>query len=245
MPDHGARRISEDALMLREGLDPAALSEEFLRADPFEHVVIDDFLGEAQAHRLADLLEAVDTEDWIWDPLPQQVNKWSMPDPAACRCRWPTRSGSSTRLRSSSSSRSSPATARSSPTRPGPVAACTSARRGATSISTPTSTSTPTRACIAASTPSCSSTATGTRRGTGSSSCGTPSYGVQAVDRAGLQPARGAQDRRPRLPRLPTTHRLPAVPPTDLTGDLLLLRGSARGGEAPFHLSIWKDAELD
>ena len=67
--------------MLRNGIDPCALAGEFLGAEPFDHIVIDGFLDDAQAHRLADLIEVADTEDWITDPLPQQVNKWSEPDP--------------------------------------------------------------------------------------------------------------------------------------------------------------------
>jgi len=66
--------------MVGNGVDPEALAGELIGAEPFDHIVIDDSLEEAKAHRLADLIEVADNEDWTTDPLPQQVNKWSEPD---------------------------------------------------------------------------------------------------------------------------------------------------------------------
>jgi len=66
--------------MFRAQLDPDALAADYAAADPFPHIVIDNFLDESVAAAVADELEETDMRSWSNDDHPDQVNKYWMPD---------------------------------------------------------------------------------------------------------------------------------------------------------------------
>jgi Rps23 Pro-64 3,4-dihydroxylase Tpa1-like proline 4-hydroxylase len=49
-------------------------------SEPFDHVIIDNFLNEDIANDITDYLESVDLSDWYFNPSQEQVNKWWMPE---------------------------------------------------------------------------------------------------------------------------------------------------------------------
>lgn len=66
--------------MIRPDHDPVALADGYAAAQPFPHAVIDGFLEDEVAHRLADHLEHVDVRSWSRADHPDQINKWWMSD---------------------------------------------------------------------------------------------------------------------------------------------------------------------
>ncbi len=54
--------------------------QQYKNAQPFENIIIDNFLDEDLANNIAEYLEAVDISDWYHNPSQEQVNKWWMPD---------------------------------------------------------------------------------------------------------------------------------------------------------------------
>lgn len=66
--------------MIRADIDPDALAPEYSSAAPFPHAVIDGFLDDDTASRIADELESVDVRHWQRADHPDQVNKWWMSD---------------------------------------------------------------------------------------------------------------------------------------------------------------------
>lgn len=62
-------------------LDPAALHDAYVKAEPFPHMVIDGFLEDRVATTIADELEAVDIAPWHRDDHQEQVNKRWMDRP--------------------------------------------------------------------------------------------------------------------------------------------------------------------
>ena len=66
--------------MIRKDIDPLALATKYQQGEPFPHIVIDGFLDEEIATKLADELEVQNVDDWHFDPHSEQVNKWSMPE---------------------------------------------------------------------------------------------------------------------------------------------------------------------
>jgi Rps23 Pro-64 3,4-dihydroxylase Tpa1-like proline 4-hydroxylase len=66
--------------MIRPDLDPAALAPSYAAADPYPHAVIDGFLRDDVADRVADILETIDVSDWYRDEHAEQVRKRFMPE---------------------------------------------------------------------------------------------------------------------------------------------------------------------
>lgn len=65
--------------MIRKDIDPTILGQAYQTSDPFPHAIIDNFLDEGLANRIADDLELQDVTEWLFDPHSEQINKWSMP----------------------------------------------------------------------------------------------------------------------------------------------------------------------
>jgi hypothetical protein len=55
--------------------DPTQLHERYAAAEPFPHIVLEDFITPRFAEQMADELEAVDIGTWNRDDHPDQVNK--------------------------------------------------------------------------------------------------------------------------------------------------------------------------
>ncbi len=66
--------------MINSAHDPSALHDHYQEAKCFPHIVIDDFLDPVVANSIADELEDINCDSWLFDPHADQVNKWSMPD---------------------------------------------------------------------------------------------------------------------------------------------------------------------
>ena len=66
--------------MIRKDIDPIALAETYQNGNPFPHIVIDNFLEDWLANKVADSLEQQNVQDWGHDPHVDQVNKWFMSD---------------------------------------------------------------------------------------------------------------------------------------------------------------------
>jgi hypothetical protein len=66
--------------LINPDLDPEALSLTYRDAEPFPHIVIDDFLVPELAEEIADELDSCDMGDWFRDDHTDQVLKRSMPD---------------------------------------------------------------------------------------------------------------------------------------------------------------------
>jgi Rps23 Pro-64 3,4-dihydroxylase Tpa1-like proline 4-hydroxylase len=66
--------------MINGNHDPNELHVRYAAAEPFPHIVIDDFLDSSVAESIATELEACDVDDWYRDDHPDQVLKRTMED---------------------------------------------------------------------------------------------------------------------------------------------------------------------
>lgn len=67
--------------MINPSLDPKQLHEAYAQGQPFPHIVVDGFLTDRFAQKIADELEQADVDGWNRDDHAEQVNKRWMDNP--------------------------------------------------------------------------------------------------------------------------------------------------------------------